>query len=63
MAATYVMPMHNKCTAPTFNSSNSGELSRYFEGLKQLMKHAAIGDEQEKKQQVLWYVNFSTEQI
>ena len=63
MAATYVMPMCNECATPTFSSSKPGELSRYFEDLKQLMKHAAINDKQEKKQQVLCYVDFGTEQI
>ena len=63
MAATYVMPMRNECATPTFDSSKPRELSRYFEDLEQLMKHLAIDDEQEKKQQVLRYVNFGTEQI
>ena len=63
MAATYVMPMHNEHAAPTFDSSKPRKLSRYFEDLEQLMKCAAIDDEQEKKQQVLCYVNFGTEQI
>ena len=63
VAATYVMPMHNERAAPTFNSSKPRELFRYFEDLEQLMKHAAIDNKQEKKQQVLHYVDFSTEQI
>ena len=63
MSATYVMPMHNKHAAPTFDSSKPRELSSYFEELKQLIKCAAINDEQEKKQQVLCYVDFGTEQI
>ena len=63
MAATYVMPMHNERAIPTFDSSKPRELFRYFEDLKQLMKHTAIDNKQEKKQQVLCYVNFGTEQI
>ena len=63
MATSYTMPMHNECTAPTFNSSKPRELSRYFEDLEQLMRQAAITSEEEKKQQVLCYVDFNTEQI
>ena len=63
MAISYTMPMHNECTAPTFNSSKPRELSRYFEDLEQLMRWATITSEEEKKQQVLCYVDFNTEQI
>ena len=55
--------MCNEHAAPTFDSSKPRELSRYFEGLEQLMRRAAIALEEEKKQQVLCYVNFNTEQI
>ena len=57
------MPMHNEHTAPMFDSSKPRELSKYFEDLKHLMTHAVINTEEEKKKQVLWYVNFNTEQI
>jgi hypothetical protein len=63
MATTYTMPMRNERAAPTFDSSKPRELSRYFEDLEQLMKHAAISDQQDMKKQVLRYVDFSTEQI
>ena len=57
------MPMCNECAAPTFDSSKPRELSRYFEDLEQLMRRATIALEEEKKQQVLSYVDFNTEQI
>ena len=57
------MPMCNEHATPTFDSSKPRELSRYFEDLKQLIEHAAVDNEQKKKQQVLCYVNFGTEQI
>ena len=63
MATSYTMPMCNECTALTFDSSKPRELSRYFEDLEQLMRWAAIASEEEKKQQVLCYVDFNTEQI
>ena len=55
------MPMHNQHAAPTFDSSKLRELLRYFEDLKQLMRRATIAWEEEKKQQVLCYVDFNTE--
>ena len=63
MATSYTMPMHNECTAPTFNSFKPRELSRYFKDLEQLMRRAAIASEEEKERQVLCYVDFNTEQI
>jgi hypothetical protein len=57
------MPMRNERAAPTFDSSKPRELSRYFEDLEQLMRRAAIDTEEEKKQQVLRYLDFNTEQI
>jgi hypothetical protein len=63
MATTYTMPMHNERAAPTFDSFKPRELSRYFEDLEQLIKHAPISDQQDMKKQVLCYVDFSTEQI
>jgi hypothetical protein len=63
MVTTYTMPMCNECTAPTFDSSKPRKLSRYFEDLEQLMKCAAISDQQNMKKQVLRYVDFSTKQI
>jgi hypothetical protein len=57
------MPTRNERSAPTFDSSKPRELSRYFEDLEQLMNRAAIETEQAKKEQVLRYVDFSTEQI
>ena len=55
--------MCNEPAAPTFDSSKPRELSRYIEDLKQLMMQAMIATEEEKKQQVLGYVDFNTEQI
>ena len=55
--------MRNEHAAPTFDSSKPRELSRNFEDLEQLMRQAAIALEEEKKQQVLCYVDFNTEQI
>ena len=63
MATSYTMPMHNECAAPICDSSKPRELSRYFEDIEQLMRQATITSEEEKKQQVLCYVNFNTEQI
>jgi hypothetical protein len=63
MVTTYTMPMHNECAAPTFDSSKPRELSRYFEDLEQLIKHASISNQQAMKKQVLHYVDYSTEQI
>ena len=57
------MPMHNEHAVPTFDSSKPRELSRYFEDLEQFMRRVAIASEEGKKQQVLCYVNFNTEQI
>ena len=57
------MPMRNERAAPTFDSSKPRELLRYFEDLEQLLKRAAIDDEEDKKKQVLRYVDFGTEQI
>ena len=63
MATSYTMPMCNERTAPTFDSLKPRELSRYSEDLEQLMRRAAITSEEEKKQQVLCYVDFNREQI
>jgi hypothetical protein len=63
MATTYTMPMRNERAAPTFDSSKPRELSQYFEDLEQLMKCAAISNQQDMKKQVLRYVDFSTKQI
>ena len=63
MATSYTMPMRNEHAALTFNSSKPTELSRYFEDLEQLMRQATIASEKKKKQQVLCYVDFNTEQI
>src|SRR6202522_710281 len=57
------MPMRNERAAPTFGSSKPRELLRYFESLEQLFKKAASHDEEDKKKQVLRYVDFGTEQI
>ena len=63
MAISYTMPMHIECAAPMFDSSKHRELSSYFEDLEQLMRQATIASEKERKQQVLCYVDFNTEQI
>ena len=63
MAAPFTMPMHNEHVAPTFNSAKPRDLSRYFEDLELLMRCTKIATEEEKKKQVLQYVNFNTKQI
>jgi hypothetical protein len=55
--------MRNKHAAPTFDNSKPRELSRYFEDLEQLMKDTLISNQQDIKQQVLHYVDFSTKKI
>ena len=57
------MPLRNERIAPVFDSSKPRELSRFFEDLEVLMVRADITDHQEKKKQVLRYVDFDTEQI
>ena len=63
MAAPLTMPMRNKHAAPTFNSAKPQELSRYFKDLELLIQHTKIATEEEKKKQVLQYVDFNTKQI
>ena len=63
MATPFTMPMRNEHAAPTFDSTKPRELSRYFEDLELLMQRADIATEEEKKKQVLRYVDFNTEQI
>ena len=63
MATPFTMPMRNECMAPTFDSTKPWELSRYFEDLELFMWYVKIATEEEKKKQVLWYVDFNTKQI
>ena len=63
MAAPFTMPMLKERAAPTFNSTKPRELSRYFKNLELLMRHTKITTEEEKKKQVLQYVDCNTEQI
>jgi Aspartyl protease len=63
MAAPFNMPMRNERAAPTFDSKKPREFARFFRDLEKLMARANITLDSEKKDQVLEYVDFDTEQI
>ena len=61
-ALPILMPLRKEHTAPTFDTSRSQELPRYFEDLEELMDRAHITDDSHKKKHTVYYVNFATEQ-
>jgi hypothetical protein len=61
--ATIPMPLWNQRAAPTFDSTKPWELPRFFEDVEQLFDCANITNKSEKKQYVVWYVDYSTEQM
>jgi hypothetical protein len=61
--ATIPMPLQNKRTAPTFDSTKPWELPCFFEDVEQLFDCTNVTNESEKKQYVVQYVDYSTEQM
>jgi hypothetical protein len=57
------MPLRNERAAPTFNSIKPWELPRFFEDVEQLFNHANVTNESEKKQYIVQYIDYSTEQM
>ena len=62
-AATIRMPARGKSSAPAFEKTRPRELSRYFSDLEKLFVQNSIIAEQAKKDWVVYYVDFDTEQI
>jgi hypothetical protein len=60
---TIPMPLQNERVALTFDSTKSQELPCFFEDVEQLFNHTNITNELEKKQYVVQYVDYSTEQM
>jgi hypothetical protein len=64
MAANTVhMPARGKNSAPVFDKARPRELSRYFSDLQSLFAKANVTLDADKKDYVVYYVDFDTEQI
>jgi hypothetical protein len=61
--ATILMLLQNKRVVPTFDSTKPQELHCFFKDVEQLFDYANITNESEKKQYVVRYVDYSTEQM
>jgi hypothetical protein len=61
--ATIPMPLWNERTALTFDNTKPRELPRFFEDVEQLFDCANVTNKSEKKQYIVWYVDYSTEQM
>ena len=66
----FEMPLRNKRTAPTFDSSKPRELPHFFKDLEQLFKQAGLqktqptqANEQLMKEHAVNYVDYAMEQI
>jgi len=57
------MPARGEHTAPAFDTAKPRELSRFFAELEYLFKRADLESDSEKKEHILRYVDFETEQI
>src|SRR6266567_1397944 len=57
------MPTRYDPSAPRFDSSRSRELPRYFRELEFLMDSAHIVDDQERKRQVVRYIDFDDSEL
>jgi hypothetical protein len=57
------MPLQNERAALTFNSTKPRELPRFFEDVEQLFDRANVTNKSEKKQYVVRYIDYSTEQM
>ena len=62
MSASMLMPFRGEPTAPIFDRTKPRELSRFFGDLEHLFGRAMITSASDKKQYVLHYVDFETEQ-
>ena len=63
MSYRVAMPARGEHTAPAFDTAKPRELSRFFAELEYLFKCADLDSDSDKKEHVLRYVNFETEQI
>ena len=57
------MPVRGERAAPTFDPAKPREITRYFEDLEQLFKRSAITTDTDKKEYVVRYAPFDTEQL
>lgn len=63
MASPIPMPARGERAAPTFDKAKPREIGRFFDEIEYLFDRAKITAEDEKKRQLLRYVDFETEQI
>ena len=61
--AQFYMPARGEWSAPSFNKSKPRELVRFFKELERLFVRASVTSEEEKKEQVLRYVDFEVEEF
>ena len=59
----FYMPARGEWSAPSFNKEKPRELVRFFKELERLFVRASVTSEQEKKEQVLHYVDFEEEEF
>jgi len=57
------MPARGEHAAPAFDKAKPRKLSRFFAELEYLFKRADLESDSEKKEHILRYVDFETEQI
>jgi hypothetical protein len=61
--AQFYMPFRGEWCAPSFNKAKPRELVRFFKELERLFVRAAVTSEEEKKEQVLRYIDFEIEEF
>jgi hypothetical protein len=59
----FYMPSRGEWNAPSYNRSKPRELVRFFKELERLFVRASVTNEEEKKEQVLRYVDFEVEEF
>jgi hypothetical protein len=61
--AQFHMPFRGEWCAPSFNKAKPRELVRFFKELERLFVRASVTSEEEKKEQVLRYIDFEIEEF
>ena len=61
--AQFYMPARGERSAPSYDKSRPRELVRFFRELERLFVRASVTSEEEKKEQVLRYVDFEEEEF
>ena len=63
MSTIIPMPARGECAAPPLDKNKPRELPHFFAELEYLFKHAGLTSDLDKKEHILRYVDFKTEQI